>query len=185
MKNNKFYIAFICFMFSFFTIVAMFITAESLKSGYVYVTTIGWIKNNFKHGVYWFIIAAVLFAVIGILLLLKSDWFVKLWNNKLAMIIISTVLTLTFPFFFLDFIFMYIVCMVISIIVCIYVSYKIDAEEFKENIGKMLIIAVALGFVMFLFMFLGTLVGGDCQYCGGRGYFGGGKQGQMVDCPHC
>ena len=24
-----------------------------------------------------------------------------------------------------------------------------------------------------------------CEYCGGRGYFGGGSYGQMVDCPSC
>ena len=171
-------------MISFFAIVAMFLTAFSIKSsGW---TTLEWITRHWRYGYYWFIIGAVLFAVAGVLLLLaKNNPFIALWNNKTATIIISAVSFITLLFIFSNFALMYITAMVVALGFCIYMSFKME-EINKENIGKILLASFALGFVMFLIILLFSSSDGGCSACGGKGYIGAAENvGPFIDCPKC
>ena len=74
---------------------------------------------------------------------------------------------------------------VISEIICIGVGLFVAWTNEWMHTSKIIFIAIIIGVVLALMV--SALGGGksECKYCGGRGYFGGGSYGQMVDCPDC
>jgi hypothetical protein len=171
-----------CFRISFFAIVITFLIASISKSSDQ--STFEWIKWCWEDGYCWGVIGAVLFAVAGVILLfVKLDQFLKLWNNKTVMIIVSAVLFIILLFVFFNSILMYIVSMAGALGVCSFVSFKMQWLN-KENIGKILLASFALG--LFIFLLLLGLSGEDCSACGGKGYIGAAENvGPFIDCPYC
>ena len=116
-----------------------------------------------------------------------ANFFKKIWESPLILLILTLILfivgeiicvalnntTLTIVYLVVE-----AICIVIGLI-C----------KRKFGFSKTLFLAVVIGVVIaiiFIIIFTFTSTGGDtCPYCGGRGYFGGGKYGQMVDCPDC
>ena len=111
--------------------------------------------------------------------------FSSIWNNNFVMTVLSLILSISaciylFPSDRL----MFIVFMVISEFLALGLLLAIDLD-----IGKAFFFAtiIALTFSTLLSLIVGIDLYPDtnCKSCGGKGYFGGGKYGQMVDCPDC
>ncbi len=116
----------------------------------------------------------------------SGNFITKLWNNNIVMISLSAILVLsTF------FIFSYLISLFIVVSEVIFIGFAIAIFNREGyTLGKAIFIATIIGFAFGLI--LGLIFGIDlypsysnCPYCGGKGYFGGGKYGQMVDCPSC
>lgn len=73
MKKNK-KAANACFLIAFFAIVAMFMTANAFKGSSW--TAISWIIVHFWYGYFAFILGAIIFTTVGILMMRekKIDW---------------------------------------------------------------------------------------------------------------
>ena len=163
-------------------IIAMFITASAIKGSSW--TAIDWITKHFWYGYYWFIFGAIFFTVAGISLILPNkNIFVKLWNNNNLLICISLCLVVLFGFVFSRSMLLYIIAMGISLAGGVFVAWMTGNGKWTY-LGRSLLIAFAFGVILVLIC---TFAQGEsqCPYCGGKGYFGGGKYGQMVDCPDC
>ena len=122
----------------------------------------------------------------------SGNFITKLWNNNTAMIVVAALFLLFTFFVFSGNLLMFII---ISEVIGVGFSVAIfksvfNNEENQNSLGKVVLIATIASFIFGLL--LGLICGIDlypsysnCPYCGGKGYFGGGKYGQMVDCPSC
>ena len=177
--NTSKKIGLVCFAISTFAIIAMFITANSIKSSSW--SAIDWITKHFWYGYHWFIIGAALFAIIGCLLLFANnmenlkDFFVDyIWDNDIVMILVSAViLILACIFLFPSNKLMFIVFLVLSEVVAFLV-----AGVFSLDLGKRIFYAtlIALIFSTLLCLICGIELypdNGYCGICGGDGMFQG------------
>ena len=108
----------------------------------------------------------------------------KLWNNNVLTIITSAIIFLfscitLFPDFKAGFITFLVVAQCVAFLV-LFIGKK-------WKVGQSLLFATIIALIFATTLGLLSLIGGGpkCRYCGGKGYFGGGKYGQMVDCPDC
>ena len=118
----------------------------------------------------------------------NANFFKKIWESPLILLI------LTFVFLIVG----EIVCVALNNMTNTIIYLVIEAtciisglifDMKKLALSKRLFCAVVIGFVVasiVILIFTMTPIGsGKCPYCGGRGYFGGGSYGEMVDCPDC
>ena len=117
------------------------------------------------------------------------DFLAKIWDDGKTLTWISVALAVIFLLIFLDVIFLYIILVVLAFLICAGLDMHVVSCNwtFSKYFFIALIITIVVTFLMSFVVgdAFGIILNEKCPYCGGKGYFGGGKYGQMVDCPDC
>ena len=113
-----------------------------------------------------------------------SLFFYTLWNSDIAMMVITaTIFVFSLFVFSGDMLIYLITSQVIGIGLGCIIGNTMGSLGKGAFLGG--VIGLVLGVPIGLICGIDLYPDSGCPYCGGKGYFGGGKYGQMVDCPSC
>ena len=104
----------------------------------------------------------------------------KYWSSSVALIVLTAILMIPALFIFSG---DSLVPFLVAEFVCIFIEFIIGICT--GNVGRGIFFGFLAGLVLGLIFGIDLYPDTNCPACGGKGYFGGGKYGQMVDCPSC